>query len=74
MSPVCCGGARDARQEGSGSRPVEMSGNEVLAARCDQRRKLGDFAGRIRMGDDFDEWPPDLQKALGMTAVPSKGQ
>ena len=29
-------------------------------------RKLGDFAGRIRMSEDFDEWPPDLQRALGM--------
>ena len=30
-------------------------------------RKLGDLAGKIWMGDDFDEWPPDLQDALGMT-------
>ena len=29
-------------------------------------RKLGDFAGRIRMSEDFDEWPRDLQEALGM--------
>ena len=29
-------------------------------------RKLGDFAGRIRISEDFDDWPPDLQEALGM--------
>ena len=29
-------------------------------------RKLGDFAGRIRMSEDFDDWPSDLQEALGM--------
>ena len=37
-----------------------------------QPRKLGDFAGRIRMSEDFDEWPQDLQEALGM-AEPSAG-
>ena len=31
-----------------------------------QPRKLGDFAGRIRMSEDFDDWPLDLQEALGM--------
>lgn len=33
-----------------------------------QRRvpRLGDLAGQIRIGDDFDRWPPDLEKALGM--------
>ena len=33
-----------------------------------QRRapKLGDLAGRIRIADDFDDWPPDLQEALGI--------
>ena len=30
-------------------------------------RKLGDLAGQIRMSEDFDDWPPDLQDALGMT-------
>ena len=29
-------------------------------------RKLGDLAGRIRMSEDFDDWPPDLQEALGV--------
>ena len=32
----------------------------------DQSRKLGDFAGQIRLSEDFDEWPPDLQEVLGM--------
>ena len=31
-----------------------------------QPRKFGDLAGRIRMSVDFDDWPTDLQKALGM--------
>lgn len=33
-----------------------------------QRRvpKLGDLAGQIRIADDFDDWPPDLEEALGM--------
>lgn len=29
-------------------------------------RKLGDLAGQIHIAEDFDEWPPDLQIALGM--------
>ena len=31
-----------------------------------QPRKLGDFAGQIRMSEDFDDWPADLQEALGI--------
>ena len=34
------------------------------------RRRLGDLAGQIRISEDFDEWPPDLQEALGMTEPP----
>ena len=30
-------------------------------------RKLGDLAGQIWMSEDFDDWPPDLRDALGMT-------
>ena len=30
-----------------------------------QRRKLGDFAGRIRMSADFDEWPPTCRRLWG---------
>ena len=28
--------------------------------------KLGDLAGQIHMSDDFDDWPADLQEALGI--------
>ena len=31
-----------------------------------ERRKLGDLTGQIRISEDFDQWPPDLQEALGM--------
>ena len=33
-----------------------------------QRRvpKLGDLAGQIRIADDFDDWPPDIEEALGI--------
>ena len=31
-----------------------------------ERRELGDLAGQIRIGEDFDDWPPDLREALGM--------
>ena len=31
-----------------------------------ERRKLGDLAGQIRISEDFDEWPPDLQEVLGI--------
>ena len=30
-------------------------------------RKLGDLAGQIWMSEDFDDRPPDLRDALGMT-------
>ena len=30
-------------------------------------RQGGQYAGQIWMAPDFDEWPPDLQEALGMT-------
>lgn len=30
-------------------------------------RKLGDLAGQIRMSQDFDEWPADLQSVLGIS-------
>ena len=30
-------------------------------------RKLGDLTGQIRVSDDFDDWPEDLQRAFGMT-------
>jgi hypothetical protein len=30
-------------------------------------RQGGQYAGQIWMAPDFDEWPPDLHEALGMT-------
>ena len=30
-----------------------------------RRRKLGDFAGRTRMSEDFEDWPKDLRQAWG---------
>ena len=29
--------------------------------------RLGDFGGRIRIADDFDEWPSDLRESLGIS-------
>lgn len=34
----------------------------------DQPKKLGDLAGQIQISEDFDEWPPDLEEALGITS------
>jgi hypothetical protein len=31
------------------------------------RRQGGQYAGQIWMAPDFDEWPLDIQEALGMT-------
>ena len=30
------------------------------------RRQGGQYAGQIHLAADFDQWPPDLQEALGM--------
>lgn len=40
----------------------------VRISRCEgrKRRKIGDLAGQIRIAEDFDGWPPDLQRAFGM--------
>ena len=35
-------------------------------AKPDVSTKLGDLAGQIHMGDDFDDWPADLQEALDL--------
>lgn len=44
---------------------------EVLAASAPPaapaRRQGGQYAGQIWMAPDFDEWPLDIQEALGMT-------
>jgi antitoxin (DNA-binding transcriptional repressor) of toxin-antitoxin stability system len=38
--------------------PLSRSGSE--------RRKPGALAGRIRMAEDFDAWPEDVARALGV--------
>lgn len=35
-----------------------------------QTRQMGDMAGQIRIAEDFDEWPADLQTALGIKDEP----
>lgn len=30
------------------------------------KRQPGSMRGRIKMRDDFDEWPPDIARALGI--------
>jgi antitoxin (DNA-binding transcriptional repressor) of toxin-antitoxin stability system len=32
------------------------------------RRKPGSMRGRVHVPDDFDEWPPDIARALGISA------
>ena len=36
-------------------------------SKSDPTRKLGDLAGQIRMSEDFDEWPADLQSVLSIS-------
>jgi prevent-host-death family protein len=31
------------------------------------RQRLGRFQGRIRVADDFDAWPEDIARDLGLT-------
>jgi hypothetical protein len=43
---------------------------EIVGAKPDTgqqtTRQGGQYAGQIRMAPDFDEWPEDMQEALGM--------
>ena len=48
---------------------TRMGKAAVRISRCEARkrhRKIGDLAGQIWIAEDFDEWPPDLQRAFGM--------
>jgi antitoxin (DNA-binding transcriptional repressor) of toxin-antitoxin stability system len=38
----------------------------IAAERVGAKRKPGRMRGRIRLGDDFDRWPEDVAKALGI--------
>lgn len=35
-------------------------------AAAKRKRRLGMFAGKIRIAKDFDQWPVDVAKALGI--------
>ena len=43
-----------------------LSLKDMDDAAHDRPRVPGKFKGRIRMSDDFDEWPDDIAQALGM--------
>ena len=47
---------------------TRMGKAAVRISRCEgrKRRRIGDLAGQIWIAEDFDEWPADLQRALGM--------
>ena len=37
----------------------------ILAEKGGVRRRPGRMRGRVRLHDDFDEWPQDIARALG---------
>jgi hypothetical protein len=45
---------------------IEVIGSTPEANGPGSPRQGGQYAGRIWMAPDFDEWPEDLQEALGM--------
>lgn len=45
-------------------RPVARISRYEPAA---SRQRLGRFQGRIRVADDFDAWPEDIARDLGLT-------
>lgn len=53
--------------------PVELRrGQQPVAllvpvpSRGGQRRKPGSLAGKVEMAEDFDAWPDDVARALGL--------
>jgi antitoxin (DNA-binding transcriptional repressor) of toxin-antitoxin stability system len=48
-----------------GRRPVARV-VPILAEEGGARRKAGRMRGRVRIPEDFDEWPPDIAHALGL--------
>jgi antitoxin (DNA-binding transcriptional repressor) of toxin-antitoxin stability system len=38
----------------------------IEAEQAGSKRKPGRMRGRVRVPDDFDEWPEDVAKALGL--------
>jgi antitoxin (DNA-binding transcriptional repressor) of toxin-antitoxin stability system len=49
-----------------GRRPVARV-VPILAEEGGIRRKPGRMRGRVRVPEDFDEWPQDMAHALGIT-------
>jgi antitoxin (DNA-binding transcriptional repressor) of toxin-antitoxin stability system len=48
-----------------GSKPVAR----LIAIRAGEgpiKRKPGSMRGRVRVPDDFDDWPPDIARELGI--------
>jgi hypothetical protein len=45
---------------------VEVVGTAAEAKQSGSQRRGGQYAGRIWMAPDFDEWPEDMQEAFGM--------
>ncbi len=48
-----------------GGRPVARV-VPILAEEGGSRRKPGRMRGRVRVPDDFDDWPQDIAHALGI--------
>lgn len=48
-----------------GRRPVARL--VAIAEEPKAKRKPGRMRGRISMREDFDEWPPDIARALGIS-------
>ena len=38
----------------------------IAAEPAGVKRRAGRMRGRVRLGDDFDEWPEDIAQALGI--------
>ncbi len=49
-----------------GRRPVVRLVAIDTAAKTGPKRKPGRMRGRVVMHDDFDEWPDDVARALGI--------
>ena len=43
------------------ARLIALTGNDVSP-----KRKPGSMRGRVNVPDDFDEWPEDIARALGI--------
>ena len=50
---------------------TRMGKPAVRISRYEPRRSvpgIGDMEGQVRIGDDFDRWPPEIEEALGLAA------